>query len=377
MKKFNVLILSAGLVISLNSCVQKAGQNTSKVWSKEKAEQWYAQQKWITGCNFIPSNAINELEMWQKESFDPVIIDRELGYAERIGFNTMRVFLHYLPWEQDSTGFLNRIDRYLAISDRHKIKTMFVFFDNCWRPDFQLGKQPDPTPFRHNSGWLQCPGSILLKDTVNYSKLTGYVKGIMRRLKNDKRVLIWDMYNEPVNSETDIYPKTELPEKEKYHNTMLLIDKAFKAARETEPSQPLTAAVIKGNFTNPKKIDPMEKLMLDNSDIITFHNYGTLDKFKAYVEMLKTFNRPFFCSEYMARTNGSTFQTILPYCRENKIGAINWGLVMGKTNTIYPWDSWKKQYTEEPKVWFHDVFRPVGTPFDKNETELIKKLNND
>src|ERR1700753_469750 len=129
-------------------------------WSEEKANAWYAQHKWINGSNFIPSTAINQLEMWQADTFDPKTIDRELGYAEGIGFNAMRVFLHSVVWQEDPAGFKKRINEYLAIADKHHIQTIFVFFDDCWNPNAKPGKQPDPKPGIHNSGWMQDPGRM-------------------------------------------------------------------------------------------------------------------------------------------------------------------------------------------------------------------------
>ncbi|MBP7497146.1 MAG: cellulase family glycosylhydrolase, partial [Bacteroidales bacterium] len=317
---------------------------------------------------------INQLEMWQAETFDPASIDKELALAESIGFNTMRVFLHNLVWAEDSVEYLERIDKYLSIADKHKIKTIFVFFDNCWNPVSKQGKQPEPFPFRHNSGWVQSPSVEMLKDTTTHPKLAAFVRSIISRFKDDNRILMWDIYNEPGNVSLDKFKDTELAADEKAHFTMLLLRRAFSSAREARPSQPLTAAVWMGDWSDTTKLTPLDKFMLNNSDIISFHNYDSLKYFKRCVEWLKVYNRPIICTEYMARPR-STFTEILPYAKENRIGVINWGLVSGKTQTIFPWHSWKKQYTVEPVPWFHDVFRLDGTAYDTTETNLIKKLN--
>src|SRR6185436_16011245 len=148
-----------------------ATTQTASRWSVEKASSWYTAHKWITGANYIPSTAINQLEMWQADSFDPSTIDRELGWADSIGFNTMRVFLHSVAWKQDSSGFKQRISRYLDIADRHHIKTIFVFFDDCWNKVPVAGKQPDPKPGIHNSGWVQDPGDPYSMDSTNFPTL--------------------------------------------------------------------------------------------------------------------------------------------------------------------------------------------------------------
>src|SRR5215213_1552890 len=200
-------ILFLALFFSVHSDAQKKEQKQAtvstspgKVWSAEKATAWYKEHKWITGANFLPSTAINQLEMWQAETFDPTTIDRELGWAEEIGFNTMRVFLHSVAWKQDPGGFKKRIDQFLSIADKHHIQAMFVFFDDCWNKVPKAGKQPDPRPGVHNSGWVQDPGQPASNDTTLYPELQKYVKDIMMAFRTDKRILLWDLYNEPGNS---------------------------------------------------------------------------------------------------------------------------------------------------------------------------------
>lgn len=340
-------------------------------WSADKAQRWYEDQPWLVGANFVPSTAINQLEMWQADTFDPETIDRELGWAGDIGFNTMRVFLHDLLWSQDAQGFLQRIDTYLAIADKHGIKTMFVLFDSVWDPEPHLGPQRAPRPGVHNSGWVQGPHVDILKDPSRHEELKPYVIGVLSRFKSDPRVLAWDLLNEPGNR---AQPYWDRDPKNKIELCTTFLTEVFAWAREVDPAQPLTAGVYDavGRHTDP--VRPLDKLMLDNSDIITFHSYAPLAGTRRAVDWLRTYGRPIICTEYMARTAGSTFETHLPYFQEQRIGAINWGLVSGKSQTIYPWASWAKPYTEEPEVWFHDVFRPDGTPFDRSETKLIRKL---
>src|SRR5512132_1820578 len=118
-------------------------------WTEQQANDWYEKQPWLVGSNFNPASAINELEMWQADSFDPRRIDLELGWAESLGMNTMRVYLHDLLWQQDAEGFKRRLDRFLSIAAKHRIKPMFVLFDSCWDPDPKLGKQRAPRPGVH------------------------------------------------------------------------------------------------------------------------------------------------------------------------------------------------------------------------------------
>lgn len=325
----------------------------ANIWSAQKANDWYKQQGWLVGCNFLPSTAINQLEMWEAESFDPTTIDRELGWAEGIGFNTLRVFLHNLVWENDAEGFKKRINTFLDIASKHHIKPLFVFFDDCWNPEPKYGKQPEPKVGVHNSGWMRSPNMSVHNDPAKWDVLEKYVKDILSTFKNDNRILLWDLYNEPGNSG---YNATSMP----------LLKKIFEWAWSIRPSQPLTA----GLWYDNKEFNDFQ---LNNSDVITFHNYENAEKLAKEINDLQKYGRPVICSEYMARTRNSKFETHLPIFKKYNVGATNWGFVSGKSNTIYQWDT-PVPDGSEPKIWFHDIFRKDGTPFDANEVALIRKL---
>ncbi len=326
-----------------------------EVWSKEKANAWYVDQPWPVGADYISSNAINQLEMWQAETFDSALIDKELGYGEGIGMNTMRVYLHHLAWQVDKEGFKNRMNTFLTIADKHHIKPVFVFFDDVWNDTYKEGKQPDPKPGTHNSGWVQDPGKLIYTDSTSIVMLEEYVKDVLTAFKNDKRILLWDLYNEPGNSGYE-------------NKSMPLLKKVFSWGRQVNPDQPLSAGVWALNLKD------LNAYQLENSDVITYHNYSDEKEHQKWIDsfLLKT-GRPLICTEYMARTRNSRFQNILPILKAHKIGAINWGLVSGKTNTIYAWDT-PVPDGSEPAVWFHDIFRKDGTPFSQQEIEFIKKM---
>jgi hypothetical protein len=345
-------------------------------WTPEQANAWYARQPWLVGCNFNPSTAINQLEMWQAETFDPTTIDRELGWAQDLGFNSVRVYLHNLPWQQDRDGFLGRIDQFLSIADKHGIGVMMVPLDAVWDPHPRIGKQREPRPHVHNSGWVQAPGAEILGDPKRHDELRPYITGLIRHFRNDKRIQVWDVFNEPENSNVNSYgergTKSELTNKAEM--STLLLEKVFRWAREADPSQPLTAGVWLGPWPNHEMLSPIEKVMLEQSDVVSFHNYGGLEQVRPRIEQLRRYDRPILCTEYMARPNGSHFDPVLGYFKKQKVAAYNWGFVAGKTQTNYPWDSWLKQYTAEPEVWFHEIFRRDGTPYDAREVQYIKQL---
>lgn len=338
-------------------------------WSPEQAADWYRGRPWPVGCNYIPSTAINELEMWQAETFDPKTIDRELAWAEGLGFNTVRVFLHNIPWQQDRDGFIKRINEFLDIADRHKISTLFVLLDAVWDPDPRPGKQREPRPHVHNSGWVQAPGRAILEDPKRHAELEDYINGVVHQFRDDRRVLGWDIFNEPDNTNGNSYGKDEPRNKPRL--ALMLLEKSYTWARAADPTQPITSGVWQGDWSE-SKLSPMAKFQLEQSDIISFHDYSPLPNLKARVESLRRFGRPILCTEYMARPQGSTFDPNLAYLREQRVGAYNWGFVAGKSQTIYPWDSWQKSYNAEPRVWFHDIFRADGSPFDPKEVDYIR-----
>ncbi|MDX1639553.1 MAG: cellulase family glycosylhydrolase [Balneolaceae bacterium] len=376
---FSVLLLT---VIALLAEPLEAQEVIGEVWSDEQARQWYEQYDWLTGTNFNPSTSINQIEMWQEFSFDPETIDRELGWAEDIGFNTMRVYLHHLVWVRSPQGLKERMEQFLDIADSHGIKIMFVLFDDVWGDDPNLGEQPDPIPGVHNSGWVESPGHDQRLDTALYPVLKAYVQDLIGHFDGDDRVLMWDLYNEPGNGKNP--PSSSLP----------LLKKVTEWAREVGASQPMTI----GMWNWDESFDELNAFSAANSDIISFHDYNPIERTREVVNELQSkFSKPMICTEYMARTNGSKFQTHFPFFAEQNIGAINWGLVSGKTQTIYSWQSprgygeefynrWRGEVREvypwedhlkatEPEVWFHDIFRRDGSVFDPAEIELIREYN--
>jgi hypothetical protein len=360
------------LFVSLGMTFCVCGAESAERWPVEKAGQWQRDQGWLVGCNFAPSTAINQLEMFQARSFDPVTLDRELGWAESLGFNSVRVFLHHLLWEQDAKGFVDRLDRFLAIAEKHKIGAMLVLFDSCWDPFPKLGPQRRPRPHVHNSGWVQSPGADVLKDPAKHDSLRAYVAGVVGRFRNDRRVQVWDVWNEPDNMNRSSYMKQEPADK--VERVLPLLKRAFKWTREAGPSQPLTSGVWMGTWADPVKLNPTERVQLDQSDVISFHSYTPLEELKQRVDNLRRYGRPLLCTEYLARPAGSTFDPQLGYFKEQGVAAYNWGFVAGKTQTIYPWDSWTKAYTGEPPVWFHDIFRRDGAAYDAKEVEYIRRV---
>jgi hypothetical protein len=343
------------------------------LWTKAHANGWYAQQKWLVGSNYIPASAINQLEMWQEASFDPAQIDKELGWAQGLGMTTMRVFLHDALWSQDAPSFKKRMGVFLDIAAKHGIKPLFVLFDSCWDPNPKLGPQHPPIPGVHNSGWVQGPGARALADPAQYPRLESYVKDIVGSFAQDGRILGWDVWNEPDNTSANYSER----DPKLFEHVAMLLPRVFDWARSVGPSQPLTSGIWHDdNWNDLEHLNAVEKTQLTQSDVISFHDYSWPEVFEARAGALAVYGRPLICTEYMARGAGSTFDTILPIGKRRNIGMINWGFVNGKTQTDMPWDSWQRPYTlKPPTLWFHDIFRPDGTPYRARETAIIRRLS--
>jgi len=346
-------------------------------WSREKINEWYERQPWLVGCNFIPSTASNQLEMWQAESFDIQTISRELKWASELGMNAVRVYLHDLVWEEDAEGFKNRISTFLETADSCGIRTIFVLFDDCWFPDPETGPQKEPVPGYHNSRWVNSPGPEAAKDPGQEERLKNYIQDIVGTFASDNRILLWDVYNEVGNVFLPILARPwyqRIPKllyrfplfKLGFIPTLPLFRKSVAWIREVNPSQPLTASV----YISHNKLN---RILIESSDIITFHHYEGPEALKSQIDRLSGHGRPLICTEYLNRTNNCLFENSLPLFREHKTGCFNWGLVAGRTQTWYAW-SRPMPDGREPDIWFHDILRKDGSPYSQEEAGFIRRM---
>jgi hypothetical protein len=358
-------------------------------WSVERAQTWMARQPRLLGANFLPSTAINQIEMWQASTFDLPTIERELGWAAAAGVNTMRVFLHDLVWADDAAGLYARMDQFLAVCAKLGIRPMFVFFDDCHHPDPALGVQPLPVPAFHNSGWMNSPARELAlryaegrATTEEVARLRGYVQETMRHFARDERVLMWELYNEPGRGRGALAGQSGGGMLDR--SAQLLRDAWTWARAVSEVTQPICSTGLGSN-------GPLNIAIGDaNSDVLSFHSYAPPEKFEQELVALKAAQpgRPIVCTEFMARTAGNTFEACLPILKKHGVGAICWGLVAGKSATIWPWDSRAGKNVDalrargyvvrpgdtlpEPELWFHDVFRADGTPYRAEEIAAMR-----
>ena len=317
-------------------------------WTPQAAHAWAARRGWKQGANFLPSTASNQFEMWQPDTFDAPTISRELGWARALGFDAMRVFLHDQLWGADGETFLERVDTFLSIADSHGIGIMLVLFDGCWDPRPSTGPQQPPVAGVHNSRWAQAPGAAILGNASRHADLEGYVRAVVRRFKYDERVLLWDAFNEWDNGNVPSYGsagpawagRSELPPLHKAQASRALLERTIDWVRAERPKQPLTAGVYSaptGDDEADRYRDASGRWVLDQVDVVSFHDYGAIGSMVRKVQELQELGRPIICSEYMARGTGSTFDPILGYLRAQSVWAFNWGLVAGRSQTNIPW----------------------------------------
>lgn len=327
--------------------------NDRQRWMAERAWNWYRTQPWLCGFNYVPSTAINTTEMWQGDTFDLPTIDRELGWAEQIGFNTCRIFVQYLVWEADGDALLQRIDQFLDRADRHGLSTTICLFDDCAFSGKQpyLGPQDHPAPGVHNSGWVPSPGHARVVDRDAWPQLEAHVIAVLDRFKDDGRVLLWDLYNEPGNVNMG-------------NRSLPLLEATFRWARSVGVQQPLTVGVWHPDLPD------LNQTSLALSDVHTFHNYEDLHSVERVVDLLKLGGRPILCTEWMRRGYNSTFETHLPFFKREHIGSYFWSLVNGRTQTHFPWGS--PNGASEPRTWYHDLLLPDGTAHLPDELDLIR-----
>ena len=346
--RFPFSLFSITLLIAL--LVSSASAEIAGRWSVERANRWKEQNPWFCGFNQIPANAINDVDIWQKGMFSPDVLRKEFKLAQGLGFNCVRIFLQYKVYEDDPVWFLRAFEKYLQLADEAKIKVMPVLFDDCkFGPatDPELGKQTDPFPGWGMWGWVPSPGHTMVVDYRTHGKLEEYLKAVIRLHKDDPRIFVWDLYNEPSLGEF----------------SYALVRKCFKWAREINPSQPLTVS----RWHNNKALND---IVLNESDVITFHCYEPAEGTRRVLKDMLRHGRPVICTEWLYRPNGCDIPNILPIYKEAGVGSMLWGLVNGKAQTHLP----NGGYTPNFKgPWKHDLFHSDHRPYSVSDLELIKK----
>lgn len=359
------------LVLVISLILNGAAMAQTPQWTAEAANDWYSRLPWLVGSNYTQSNTVNQLEMWQAETFDSERIDMELGWAENLGFNVLRVFLNDQIWHKDTSGCQKRMGNLLKLADKHKMRVIFVLFNSSGDPYPQLGRQHQPKPGVRQSLWAQSPSGKALTDRTAMELALEYAKEVVAAFSIDKRILAWDVWNEPDNANVGRFGTYEPVNKAELVRNML--PKAFEYARAGTPTQPLTSGLWRGDWSSPDKLTPIEKIQVELSDFLSFQNYAGPEEFGKRVKWLQAYGRPVICTGFLARNQGSTPEAILPIAQKNDVGVFVSDLVAGKNQTWLPWDSWERAYTDrQPEVWPQDIFRGNGAPYKAEEVKYIR-----
>ena len=323
------------------------------------AWDWYRRQGTLRGVNYLPRTAVNSIEMWQAETFDPQTIDQELGWAEDVKLSSLRVFLPYVVWKDDAKGLKKRMDKFLELAHKHALSTVFVLFDDKQAEGMEphAGPQPEPVPGVYNSRWVASPGHALVPESSgSWPDLKEYVRDIVGKFSGDNRVLMWDVYNEPLSAD-------------KSAGSMPLLNAAFGWVRDMHPQQPLTSGI-------DLRLSQQERdEVMRNSDVVTLADYGNYEQMMGILSLAATRGRPVICTGWLQREQRNTFKDILPLFSQFGVGWYNWGLVRGKTQLYIPWNTSGKD--SDPKLWGQDLLNDDGKPFDKEEIRLIKGFSFD
>ena len=350
-------------------------------WSKERIWEWYNNRPWMRGCNYMSASSANRVDTWQELGFEERMVEteRELALVRDTGFNTIRIIPEFVVWQKEHDGFMERFDRYLDLCWKYGISCMVVLANDCMPPKTERWKLPDIGPQTYDWGYhggkkhsqhgthTGPAPHYYLDDPETAAEYFEMVRELITKYKDDERICIWDLYNEPGNSQRDGL-------------TMPNLKKIFEIAREIDPIQPLTVAVwrLRGEMKTP--LSEVEQYALDNSDIISYHYYeGFLEHVKL-IKRLKQEGRPIINTEWLGRCLHNNVFDVFPLFYLEKIGCYNWGFVAGKYQTYEPWEgTWDRYNSGEQRdvdftKWFHDLYRPNLRPYDPREIDLIKHL---
>ena len=352
-----------------------AETSATERWSADRARAWAARTPWLCGCNFLPSTAVNFLEMWRRETFDPGTIERELGFAARVGMNALRTNLSFTVWRHDPDGHFERFERLLDAAEMAGLLVVPCLFDDCGfggREPIHAA-QPDPVPGVHNSRAVASPGREALLDRNNWPAFEDYARGVVSRHRGDPRIVLWDLYNEPGNRMVFTEDGYREDPNETAPHALALLRAVFAWARAENPVQPLTVAAWRASDAEPFA-DAIDHTAIELSDVVSFHAYLDASRTSELIDALSAPERPLLLTEWMARAMGSRIGDQLPLLRRRTAGAFQWGLVRGRTQTHLPWPAplvAENGGEESNGEWFHDLLHPNGTPYDRDEVRLL------
>ncbi len=349
------------------------------MWSKERANAWYQSKPWLRGCNYMSADCANRIDQWQAYGFNERLetTDRELALAAETGFNTIRIIPEFIVWYKEHDSFMERFERYIETAHKHGISCMVVFGNDCMPPKeealkrLNLGEQKFDIGYHggrkvSQHGTFEGAGYHLL-DEPEYALLHyEWVKEIVTKYKDDERIIMWDVFNEPGNSKRQ---NKSLPHMLKF----------IEIIRKIDPIQPITMGIWSSRDIS--NLTEIERIALENSDVISFHCYASYADTVGLIHQLKKLGRPLVCTEWLARCYDNNVEEIFPLFFLEKVAAYNWGFVAGKYQTFEPWNCTWTEYENNPDMkfdftkWLHDLYRPSHFPYNPKEIELMKRFS--
>lgn len=347
-------------------------------WSKEKAWEWYNQFPWIRGFCYYPSCCVNRIEMWQEYGWDKVkpVIDSELKLAKEWGFNAIRIGGALELYIDQKESYLKHIDEVIEMADKYGIYVMWTFGGDCvvQKQNYSWPKYgPQDFDFGYHSGRANSPHVVMHQPGYNLIDEPEYeeefyemIRTIVSKYKDDKRIIVWDIFNEAGNSLRGMM-------------SYRVIKNAFDIARSYNPIQPCASCC----WSYDKDRHPFKEIelkMLDMSDIILYHCYENYESSVEVIRFLKEkYDRPMMNTEWLHRIWHNNVEDLFPLFRKEKIGCFSWGWVTGKSQTREPWEWLFNEYDNgkgrdwDFTKWQHDLVRPNLRPYDYKEYEIIKR----
>ena len=315
--------------------------------SGPQAAEPHRTSRWV-GANYTPAGCVNAVQLWHE--FPAEVIQRELAAAkEHFGITSLRVYLHNIPFDAEKDRFLQRIEEFLALCDRHGIKPGFVFFDDCWNHEGITLRSRPPVKGRHNGRWAACPQDVQ-RTEEKLPELKRYIQDVVRAHRRDGRVLWWEIYNEP---------------RMKSDYSARLRKLGYRWAKEVGPIQPVICCWDDSPET----------------DVVDAHNYG--NNFSAWDRQadLNPRKGTVFTeagARWFAprRSNGEPIEVIDWLQRRKAAGKyvpgvyLCWELMVGNSNCRWYWGT--KDGTPEPTIPWCGLMWPDCTPVSLAEAEAVR-----
>jgi hypothetical protein len=269
----------------------------------------------IRGFNYTPSTATNDISFWR--DYDEALVERELGYAKRLGLNSARVFLAYVVWEREPEAFIRRLRHFVRAAHALGIRTMPVVWDSCF-------SEVEPSYEADINDWIPNPGVMHLGEDF-WPKGEQYCQALVEGLRDEPGLLMWDVMNEPLMTS---WVHNAGAEKAARIETIWKFVRHFcDVFGKIDSQHPTTVGVHAAENL---------EVIGEASDVLSFHDYSatreaigrTLD---LGLEHARRLNKPVFVSEISCLARANPYDVSIQACMERGLGWFTWELMIGKS----------------------------------------------